>query len=281
MKRFIPYLVMFLVMGLSACTERTTFSETTTRKKAALELYCKYADNANLTVAYVGNLSVNGNSIDALMLQANNEADWETLKQDFGFITYNASFDDYLNTDNAVMVGVGIETDFLDEAIFDTLTDIRQIPDKDIDRFTLIVADKMRTIMNSFHTPDSLLRHTAIAAGQSELGYETAVESDDDYVMAIARTLVVELINNRIEAKNGNTSTLQAPSGITNPAIRDDLQQQISWSDSIMGDAQSLGHIGYITAADNDERTLWLFFYDDQVECDTIINHINEDLIIK
>ena len=114
MKRFIPYLVMFLVLELSACTERTTFSETTTSKKAALELYCKYADNANLTVAYVGNLSVNGNSIDALMLQANNEADWETLKQDFGFITYNASFDDYLNTDNAVMVGVGIETDFLD-----------------------------------------------------------------------------------------------------------------------------------------------------------------------
>ena len=281
MKRFIQYLVMFLVMGLSACTERTTFSETTTSKKAALELYCKYADNANLTVAYVGDLSVNGKSIDALMLQANNEADWETLKRDFGFNTYNASFDDFLNTDNAVMVGVGIETDFLDEAIFDTLTDIRQIPDKDIDRFTLIVADKMRTIMNSFHAPDSLLRHTAIMAGQSELEYETAVESDDDYVMAIARTLVVELINNRIEAKNGNTPTLQAPSGITNPAIRDDLQQQISLGDSIMDDAQSLGHIGYITAADNDERTLWLFFYDDQVECDTIINHINEDLIIK
>ena len=281
MKRFIPYLVMFLVMGLSACTERTTFSETTTSKKTALELYCKYADNANLTVAYVGDLSVNGKSIDALMLQANNEADWETLKRDFGFNTYNASFDDFLNTDNAVMVGVGIETDFLDEAIFDTLTDIRQIPDKDIDRFTLIVADKMRTIMNSFHAPDSLLRHTAIMAGQSELEYETAVESDDDYVMAIARTLVVELINNRIEAKNGNTPTLQAPSGITNPAIRDDLQQQISLGDSIMDDAQSLGHIGYITAADNDERTLWLFFYDDQVECDTIINHINEDLIIK
>ena len=281
MKGFIPYLVMFLVMGLSACTERTTFSETTTSKKAALELYCKYADNANLTVAYVGDLSVNGKSIDALMLQANNEADWETLKRDFGFNTYNASFDDFLNTDNAVMVGVGIETDFLDEAIFDTLTDIRQIPDKDIDRFTLIVADKMRTIMNSFHAPDSLLRHTAIMAGQSELEYETAVESDDDYVMAIARTLVVELINNRIEAKNGNTPTLQAPSGVTNPAIRDDLQQQISLGDSIMDDAQSLGHIGYITAADNDERTLWLFFYDDQVECETIISHINEDLIIK
>lgn len=281
MKRFIPYLVMFLVLELSACTERTTFSETTTSKKAALELYCKYADNANLTVAYVGDLSVNGKSIDALMLQANNEADWETLKRDFGFITYNASFDDYLNTDNAVMVGVGIETDFLDEAIFDTLTDIRQIPDKDIDRFTLIVADKMRTIMNSFHAPDSLLRHTAIMAGQSELEYETAVESNDDYVMTVARALVVELINDRIESKNGNTPTLQAPSGVTNPAIRDDLQQQISLGDSIMDDAQSLGHIGYITAADNDERTLWLFFYDDQVECDTIINHINEDLIIK
>jgi hypothetical protein len=26
---------------------------------------------------------------------------------------------------------------------------------------------------------------------------------------------------------------------------------------------------------------LWLFFYDDQEECNSIINHISEDMIIK
>ena len=48
-----------------------------------------------------------------------------------------------------------------------------------------------------------------------------------------------------------------------------------------MDDAQSHGHIGYITAADYDNHTLWLFFYDDQEECNTIITHISEDMIIN
>ena len=65
------------------------------------------------------------------------------------------------------------------------------------------------------------------------------------------------------------------PNAVTNP----DLQQQKDWNHSIMDDAQNHGHMGYITAADNEERALWLFFYDDQEECNTIITHISEDII--
>ena len=57
MKSLVPYLAILLALWLSACKERTA-PETTTCKKAAMELYCKYADNANLTVAYLGDLSV-------------------------------------------------------------------------------------------------------------------------------------------------------------------------------------------------------------------------------
>ena len=264
MKSLVPYLAILLALGLSACKERTASPEKTPCQKAAMELYCKYADNANLTVAYLGDLSVNGKCIDALLLQADNEADWETLKWDFGFMPYDSTAFHCPNDDNPVMIGVGIETDFLDDAIFDTVTDISQIPDEDIERFTLIVADKMREVMNSFQTPDSLLPNTALIVGQGLIEQAPTHDTYDDYIRTVARSLVIGMIDERLH-----------PNAVTNP----DLQQQKDWSHSIMDDAQNHGHMGYITAADNEERALWLFFYDDQEECNTIITHISEDII--
>ena len=272
MKSIVPYLVLLLAVVLSACKGKTETPEKTS-EKAALEIYCKYADNANLTVAYLGDLTVNGKCIDALMLQANNEADWETLKQDFGFMPYDTSDLNCQNEENPFMVGVGIETDFLDGAVLDTLTDISQIPDADIERFTVIVADKIREIMNSFQAPDSLLPKTAVVVGQGEIEHESNDNTYDDYIMTIARAVVIGLISEKIAANSGDVPADTATQG--------SLQQQEGQSDLIMDDAKNQGHIGYITAADNDERTLWLFFYDDQEECNTIITHIREDIIIN
>ena len=266
MKSLIPYLAALLVLGLSACKERTASPEKTPCQKAAMELYCKYADNANLTVAYLGDLSVNGKCIDALLLKADNETDWEALKWDFGFMSYDSTAFQCPNDENPVMVGVGIETDFLDDAIFDTVTDISQIPEKDIERFTLIVADKMREVMNSFQAPDSLLPNTAIIVGQGSIEQAPSIDTYDDYIMTVARSLVIGMIDERLH-----------PNTVPNPS----LQQQKDWNHSIMDDAQNHGHMGYITAADNEECALWLFFYDDQEECNTIINHISEDMIFQ
>ena len=272
MKSIVPYLVLLLAVVLSACKGKTEAPEKTS-EKAALEIYCKYAGNANLTVAYLGDLTVNGKCIDALMLQANNEADWETLKQDFGFMPYDTSDLNCQNEENPFMVGVGIETDFLDGAVLDTLTDISQIPDADIERFTVIVADKIREIMNSFQAPDSLLPKTAVVVGQGEIEHESNDNTYNDYIMTIARAVVIGLISEKIAANSGDVPADTATQG--------SLQQQEGQSDLIMDDAKNQGHIGYITAADNDERTLWLFFYDDQEECNTIITHIREDIIIN
>ena len=265
MKSLVPYLVLLLAMVLSACKEKTVNHDKTC-EKAALEIYCKYADNANLTVAYLGDLSVNGKNIDALMLQADNETDWETLKRDFGFMAYDAVDFNCLDDDNPMMVGVGLETDFLDDAILDTLSDISQIPEEDLEKYTLIVSEKIREIMNSFQTPDSLLPNMAIIIGQGEVEHDSTDNSYDDYLLTVSRAIVVGLINEKIQA---NT--------VLNPS----LQQQKEFGDRIMDDALSHGHIGYITAADYDNRTLWLFFYDDQEECNTIITHISEDMIIN
>lgn len=266
MKNLVPYLALILALWLPACNGRTTSPEATPCEKAAMELYCKYADNANLTVAFLGDLSVNGKCIDALMLQADNETEWETLKRDFGFLSCDTAVLNGFSEDNPVMMGVGIEAEFLDDAILDTLTDISHIPDEDIDRFTLIVADKIREIMNSFQAPDSLLPDMAIVIGEGEIEHEANDHTYDDYIMTVSRSVVIGMINEKLHEK------MSSDSGI---------KQQINWNDSIMEDAQTHGHIGYITAADNENRALWLFFYDDQAECNTIITHISEDIIIN
>ncbi len=266
MKSPVPYIAMLLAIGLAACKERTALPETTSCEKAAMEIYCKYAGNANLTVAYLGNLSVNGKCIDALMLQADNESEWEALKRDFGMMPYDSAGFDFPNEDNSVMVGVGFETDFLDEAILDTVTDISQIPEEEIERYTLIVADKIREIMESFQAPDSLLPNTAIIIGQGEIEYEATDHTYDDYILTVSRNIVIGLITEKIQAKKAPSPNTQRPKGP---------------NDNIMDNAQTHGHIGYITAADNDNWALWLFFYDDQEECNTIITHISEDMIIN
>ena len=285
MKNFFIYLAVLLAIGLSACKERTEAPETKACEKAALELYCKYADNEFLTVAYLGDLSINGKCIDALMLQASEEADWEALKQDFGMMPYDTAELDCPNDDKLVSVGVGIEADFLDYAILDTLTDISQIPEEDIEKYTLIVADKIREIMNSFQAPDSMLLNPAIIIGQGEVEHEATDKTYDDYILTVSRAIVVGLIEEKIQAntimENGDTSVPSTNFRAEDSATYGFLQQQIEQGDRIMDDAQSHGHIGYIIAADYDNRTLWLFFYDDQEECNTIITHIREDMIIN
>jgi len=286
MKNRIPYLAVLLAVALSACKEKTDVTEAKGCEKAAMELYSKYADNTNLTVAYLGDLNINEKSIDALMLQANDEADWETLKQDFGLtVGDTANAGNGQSDDKVVSVGVGIETAFLDDSAFDTLTDISQIPAEDIEKFTLIVAEKIREIMNSFQAPDSLLSNTAIIVGQGEVEPEANDHTYDDYIMTVSRAVVVGLISERIESntllKNGDTALPSASSGAEDPTVQGNLQKLKEQGDQIMDDAQSHGHIGYITAADHDNRTLWLFFYDDQEECNTIITHIREDIVIN
>ena len=279
MKNLFTYLAVLLAIGLSACKDRTEVPERKACEKAALELYCKYADNEDLTVAYLGDLSIHGKCLDALMLQADNETDWEILKQDFGMMPFDtANMISCPNEDNPVMVGVGIETDFLDDSVLDTVTDISQIPDEDIEKFTLIVADKIREVMNSFQAPDSLLPNTAIIIGQGEVEHNVTDNSYDDYIMTVAHAIVVGLIKEKIQA---NTNAEDNPTPIRPMEQSFNLQRQKEQNDRIMDDAQSHGHIGYITAADYDNRTLWLFFYDDQEECNTIITHISEDMIIN
>jgi hypothetical protein len=69
MKNFFIYLAVLFAIGLSACKDRTEAPETKTCEKAALELYCKYANNEGLTVAYLGDLTINGQRENVMVLR--------------------------------------------------------------------------------------------------------------------------------------------------------------------------------------------------------------------
>ena len=49
----------------------------------ALELYCRYADNTNLTVAYLSDFKIHGNDINTVMIQADDEDTWDWLLGEF------------------------------------------------------------------------------------------------------------------------------------------------------------------------------------------------------
>lgn len=129
------------------------------------------------------------------------------------------------------------------------MTDISQISEEDLNRFTLIVAEKIRNIMDSFQTSDSMVVADAVVIGQGTVPY--ADDSYDEYIMELADA---------------------------SDYLEEDLEQQKSQNERIMTNAMNHGHSGYVTAANHDKRAVWLFFYDNQEECNNILTHIKEDL---
>ena len=234
-----------------------------------MELYCKYADNANLTVAYLGDLSVNGKCIDALMLQADNESDWEALKWDFGFMPYDSTAFQCPNDENPVMVGVGIETDFLQELGLDTITDLSQVDDERFAKMTETIAGKVRAIVSNFPMPDSTLPADAVIAGDGPVeGLDDTGLTLDEYLNTLAQAIGTAMLNEVI-AKNGGTVTDDG-----------DKTDGFFFADSTSIDPSNYGHCGYVSAADAANRTLWLFFYDNQEECNNILTHIKDDILV-
>ena len=244
---------------------------------AALELYCKYADNDNLTVAYLGDFDLKGKKIDALMLQANDENDWLRLRQDFGLVIENDSCERAIDlsvcpeSEKVVSVGVGIETDFLTAMGLDSLTTREQITEEHIKMFSENIAIQLRDILSNFESSDSLMPAAAIIVGDGPIAYDGENLSYDNYISVVADAIATSIIEEYFTTRDS----------IMNSDAEEAYQKTIEEGDNMMTNAKMHGHNGYITATDHANRTLWLFFYDDQEECNNILTHIKDDIIIK
>lgn len=270
--------IMVMVGFLSSCGNgKAPENEDERSNNAALELYCKYADDDNLTVAYLGDFNLKGKKIDAVMLQANDEEDWCRLRQDFGLVMESDSCEKAIDlsvcpeSEKVVSVGVGIETDFLNIIGLDSMTTREQITEEHIKLFSENIAMQLRDILSNFESSDSLMPAAAIIVGDGPVAYDGENLSYDNYISVVADAIATSIIEEYFTTRDS----------ILNSDTEEAYQKAIEEGDNMMTNAKMHGHSGYITATDHANRTLWLFFYDDQEECNNILTHIKDDIIIK
>lgn len=243
MKNLFAFLSILAMMVLPSCSDHPSDTDASLASgNTALDLYYRYAGNENLTVAYLGDFSLNGNKIDALMIQVNIDDDWGQLVREFGMLTEEDSlrgdtasaFADQTEDEKTVSVGVDIDADFVADLGLDTITDLSQVDDERFNRMTEIIANKIRDIVVTFEEDKDIDMDAYI----------------DTLAVAVARQLLNEVL------------------------MRNE-------PDSTKVDAYDYGHSGYVSVADESNHTIWLFFYDSPEECDNILTHIKKEIIFS
>ena len=78
MKNLCAIVLCFVLAALCGACHRNSLDDS---QDAALALYCRYAENEHLTVAYVGDLMVQDHAVNAVMIQANDDEDWAWLQE--------------------------------------------------------------------------------------------------------------------------------------------------------------------------------------------------------
>ena len=272
------YFALLLVATMSACTNKTDESKgDISTNNAALNIYNQYAINDDLTVAYLGDFNLKGKKIDAVMLQANDEEGWLRVRQDFGLVAESDSCEKAIDlsvcpeSEKVVSVGIGIETDFLTVMGLDSLTTRDQITEEHIKLFSENIAMQLRDILSNFDSSDSLMPAAAIIVGDGPISNDGENLSYDNYISVVADAIADNIIEEYFTQRDS----------IVNSSADEAYQKAMAEGDEMMTNAKLHGHSGYITAADHSNQTLWLFFYDDQEECNNILSHIREDIIIK
>ena len=278
MKNLVTFLLLPLMMATTACRDKDKGETKPCNTNAALELYCKYADDDDLTVAYLGDFEINGKAIDAVMLQANEEDNWLRIRQDFGMVVENDSCEKAIDLPDCpnppgkvVSVGIGIEADLLGSLGLDSLTTRDQITEEHIKLFSENVAMQIHNILSNFETSDSVMPAAAIVVGDGPIEYEGENINYDDYIHTVAEAIAANIIDEYFTQRDSIKEIVDTET----------YQKAMEEGDNMMTNARLHGHSGYITTADHANRTLWLFFYDDQEGCNVILTHIKDNIIIK
>ena len=64
-------------------------------------------------------------------------------------------------------------------------------------------------------------------------------------------------------------------------AVANDLLDEVVEKNKAARQNDNSTRRGYVSAADNNNRTIWLFFYNSQEECNNILTHIKDDIVLK
>ena len=258
--------LLFSLLALCGACNRRVSDET---QDAALALYCKFAQNDHLTVAYVGDLRVQDQAVNTVMIQANDPKDWELLCEEFEISagSLSGSGDSISNQNYKVDMGVQWNTSVsLEEDVLHK----DHLNEDEIEIFAQAIVDQLNATMNALLASENEIQKAVIVIDDKmdllndlDLGLEFR---DTTAVGRIMAAVAGKLNNDGLAFKD---SMVHTETMVRNP------------EDELMRDAKEHGQCGYVTAVDDHNQTLWIFFYHDAEECSCIMAHIKKDVFAK
>ena len=110
MRKLLSLLALSLL--LASCHSRQPLPQSTS---AAAEIYNLYAQREDLTVALIGNYHIGDNNFNAVMLQANDESQWDSLFRELR-LPQNINPKEEANKTNAMVIRVEADSNTLAHA---------------------------------------------------------------------------------------------------------------------------------------------------------------------
>lgn len=242
MKKFPIQIIAILFLAVS-CQKGNAQPEP---HSAAQQIYQQYADIEGLTVALVENYATKGDTINAVMIQAQNPDAWLRLLSDF------SGYQVQTPAPNAKTSYLSVARINADTLRSDTLRgDINEYLNTKLQEMVTeeLLNEKVQEFMPSMSNCDSLLLN-ALKSVQTHF--------DTSFAMTNSQTWV-----------NG-----QKVSDITTTA---DPAALIQHNRRLINAALDGQENGYIVHAESDEMTLWLFFYSSQAQHDAILDRISNN----
>ena len=238
-------------------------------ENAALALYCKYAENERLTVAYLGDLMVQDHAVNAVMIQANDDKDWEWLQDAFEVQKrcLPQSGDSILEQQYSVDMGLQWETPLsIDEDVLQK----EYLDNEEIDNIAQAIVDQLGVTLNAMLASETEVQKAYIVIDDN-VGLMDDLQLDMEFRDKTAMDRIMAAVAEKLNA-NGlayNDTAFHAETVLADH------------EDGLIQDAKSHGQSGYVTAVDESNRTLWIFFYGDAEECSCIITHIRKDIFAE
>lgn len=269
MRFYLNILILFMLTVLvnGSCKRNNTENQ----DNPAIELYRQYADITNLTVAYLSDFEIHGNGINTVMIQADDENDWEWLLDEFTVpkqVLMGLTGDTMPDQSYSVEVGMKWDTPMV---MSDDIFTKEHLSDEEVAVFAQAIVNEFSSTLNSLLESENNVHNASIIIND-----DINLMSDMSFGMEFNDTTAVKRILQTV-ADQLNNNGLAYNDTVLNTNTR---FEKIDQPSSIMPGATQHGEDGYIVAVDHINHTLWVFFYDNAEECANILKHIRKDIMV-
>ena len=238
-------ILIIIATLFSSCLHETAEYQS----NAALELYCHYAGNDNLTVAYLCDFMVGQHAINAVMIQADDDDNWNWLQDEFYVTQHDNNY--------AIEMGMGWNTSLtVDESVFEK----EHLDNEEIEFFARAIVSQLSEAMSSLLDTDSEVQRATL-----EINEDVDLSDGIDFGMEFRDTIAMRRILHAVAIKLNNGGL----------AYNDTI---VEVDASVTRNASKHMQDGYVTAVDDSNHTLWIFYYDNAEECSSIMTHIRKDI---